>query len=75
MDITTSTRYLVARPCTVCARPTAAASGVCDRHPKAPVGTQHIEGCRKAWNRLDGTCPRCLELAAGAPARKGWSRR
>jgi hypothetical protein len=75
MTTLTATRYLLTAPCTVCARPTAAASGVCDRHPKAPIGVQHKDGCTKAWNRLDGTCPRCQELAAGAPARKGWSRR
>jgi len=34
--------------------------------------TKHAAACRKAWNRLDATCPRCQELAAGAPARKGW---
>lgn len=34
--------------------------------------TKHSEGCKKAFNRLDADCPRCRELLAGAPARRGW---
>jgi len=34
--------------------------------------TRHSESCCKAFAKLDPTCPRCQELAAGAPARRGW---
>jgi len=34
--------------------------------------TKHATDCKKAFGRLDHACPRCQELAAGAPARRGW---
>lgn len=34
--------------------------------------TRHAYSCAKAFNRLDKTCPRCQELAAGAAPRAGW---
>lgn len=34
--------------------------------------TRHSDTCRKAFRNYDLTCPRCRELASGAPARNGW---
>ena len=34
---------------------------------------RHVTTCRKAFHHYDMTCPRCIELAHGAPARPGWS--
>jgi hypothetical protein len=34
--------------------------------------TKHAADCSRAFANLDMDCPRCRELAAGAPARKGW---
>lgn len=36
--------------------------------------TKHSSTCRRVWRRYDPECPRCRELAAGAPPRAGWSR-
>lgn len=33
------------------------------------AGTAHSATCSKAFGRLDASCPRCQELAQGAPAR------
>lgn len=38
------------------------------------TATQHKSDCTKAFNRKDPTCPRCIELLAGAPARSGWQK-
>ena len=37
--------------------------------------TRHSPNCRKAFARLDPTCPRCKELAAGAPRRQWYAAR
>lgn len=34
----------------------------------------HTVECARVFNRYDLRCPRCQELAAGQPARQGWSR-
>jgi hypothetical protein len=39
---------------------------------KIPTDLAHKAGCAMAFGRKDTTCPRCQELIAGAPARKGW---
>lgn len=36
------------------------------------AGTKHAWNCSRVFARRDPKCPRCLELAAGAPARAGW---
>jgi hypothetical protein len=36
------------------------------------LSTRHSVDCRKAFGRLDPTCPRCQELTAGAAPRSGW---
>lgn len=40
------------------------------------MDTKHNTECVMAFGRLSpaGTCPRCDELRAGAPARAGWGR-
>ncbi len=38
------------------------------------TGTKHSDDCSAAFGRKDQDCPRCRELLAGAPARKGWTR-
>jgi hypothetical protein len=43
-----------------------------DTTQKTTTKTPHKTDCAKAFGRLDSTCPRCRELAAGAQARKGW---
>jgi hypothetical protein len=30
--------------------------------------TKHKDDCKRVWKRYDTTCPRCAELASGAPA-------
>lgn len=37
--------------------------------------TLHRVDCTRVYARLDATCPRCQELAAGATARRGWTSR
>lgn len=37
------------------------------------TSTKHSSTCRRAWSHLDATCPRCIELTNGAPARRGWN--
>lgn len=37
-----------------------------------PAITKHASNCARRFARLDPFCPRCKELAAGSPARKGW---
>ena len=37
------------------------------------VNTPHKSDCKRAFKNYDETCPRCLELIAGAKARPGWS--
>jgi len=32
----------------------------------------HTADCTRVFKRYDLSCPRCQELAHGAPARKGW---
>lgn len=32
----------------------------------------HSHNCRMAFGRKDKTCPRCVEMMTGAPARSGW---
>ena len=39
------------------------------------TATKHSPDCSRVFNRLDATCPRCQELAAGASPRKGWNSR
>lgn len=34
--------------------------------------TKHKPDCRMAFGRKDKSCPRCIELLAGAPARDSW---
>jgi len=34
--------------------------------------TRHDGTCGRVFGRYDMACSRCRELAAGAPARKGW---
>ena len=34
--------------------------------------TKHNRACQRVFGRYDKTCPRCLELMQGAPARNGW---
>jgi hypothetical protein len=34
--------------------------------------TKHAADCKMSFGRKDASCPRCQELLAGAPARKGW---
>jgi hypothetical protein len=34
--------------------------------------TRHHDDCTRVFARYDATCPRCAELAQGAPARRGW---
>lgn len=36
--------------------------------------TQHKPDCNMAFGRKDATCPRCIELLAGAPVRAGWQK-
>lgn len=35
--------------------------------------TKHDPSCKMAFGRKDPSCPRCQELLAGAPPRKGWN--
>ncbi len=42
---------------------------------KGQAGTAHSADCKAAFGRKDMTCPRCQELAAGAPARSWGSER
>ena len=35
--------------------------------------TKHSTTCCRVFNRYDLSCPRCQELAQGAPARAGWN--
>ena len=37
--------------------------------------TKHSATCGRVYRRYDTTCPRCLELAAGAVPRCGWGDR
>ena len=37
------------------------------------TNTKHAPTCRKAFARLDPTCPRCKELSAGAPRRQWYA--
>ena len=37
--------------------------------------TRHAFDCSRAFGIYDATCPRCVELKNGAPARKGWGHR
>lgn len=34
--------------------------------------TKHKADCKMTFGRKDATCPRCIELINGAPARAGW---
>lgn len=36
---------------------------------------KHKADCSRVWKRYDATCPRCVELIAGADPRKGWGSR
>lgn len=36
--------------------------------------TKHSPNCLRIFNHYDMQCPRCQELAAGAPARDGWQK-
>ena len=33
---------------------------------------KHVPNCTRVFKRYDSACPRCRELQAGAPARRGW---
>jgi len=33
---------------------------------------KHSIECKMVFGRKDSDCPRCAEMLAGAPARKGW---
>jgi hypothetical protein len=35
---------------------------------------KHSQECTMAFGRKDMQCPRCVELASGAPSRAGWQR-
>ena len=37
--------------------------------------TKHLADCRRVFANYDPRCPRCSELAGGAPARSGWGDR
>ena len=37
------------------------------------MNTKHKENCKRVFKNYDATCPRCNELAQGAPAREGWN--
>ncbi|KKL80326.1 hypothetical protein LCGC14_2005880 [marine sediment metagenome] len=39
------------------------------------ANTKHKEDCERVFKNYDMTCPRCIELANGSPAREGWQRR
>lgn len=34
------------------------------------MNTKHKSDCKRAWRRYDKSCPRCQELAVGAPPRE-----
>ncbi len=34
--------------------------------------TKHRHNCTRVFDRYDPMCPRCDELKAGFPARRGW---
>jgi hypothetical protein len=36
------------------------------------MNTKHISTCQRVFKRYDPKCPRCQELAQGAPARPAW---
>ena len=36
--------------------------------------TKHKADCRRVFSNYDMTCPRCIELAAGATPREGWQK-
>ena len=36
---------------------------------------RHSDTCTRIFGRYDSNCPRCRELAAGAPPRAGWTTR
>jgi hypothetical protein len=36
---------------------------------------KHKSDCKRVFNRYDATCPRCVELIAGAKPREGWGDR
>jgi len=36
--------------------------------------TMHKAECKRVFSRYDVSCPRCLELKAGAAPRPGWYR-
>lgn len=35
---------------------------------------KHSSYCQMSFGRKDMQCPRCIEMATGAPARSGWQR-
>jgi hypothetical protein len=37
------------------------------------MSTAHKTDCARVFKRYDMSCPRCQELAGGAPARAGWN--
>ncbi len=37
------------------------------------ANTKHKEDCERVFKNYDMTCPRCVELANGSPARDGWA--
>lgn len=38
-----------------------------------PIKIVHKQDCKRAFGNYDVSCPRCLELKAGAKPRAGWN--